>query len=156
MTTFDIRAAIPDDTSQLLELMRALAIFENYIDRFAVSAAAVHKAGFGPNQTFTGIVAEDKNTQQLIGMAIIYVIPWTYTLNPKLILKELYVHEHARGRGVGHALVSNVKLYAKNIGADHIAWTVMLGNTAAEKFYTSLGGMPDKKWNNWILPIEVV
>jgi GNAT superfamily N-acetyltransferase len=156
MTGFVIRTAIPDDTLQLVDLMRALAIFENYIDRFAVSADAVHKAGFGPNRTFTGIVAEDKNTQQLIGMAIIFVIPWTYTLRPRLVLKELYVHENARGRGVGHALMGSVKLYAKGIGADHIAWTVMLGNTVAEKFYTSLGGIPDKKWNNWILPVDVV
>jgi GNAT superfamily N-acetyltransferase len=156
MTGFAIRTAVPDDTPQLLDLMRALAIFENYIDRFAVSADAVYKAGFGPNRIFTGIVAEDNNTQQLIGMAVVYVIPWTYTLYPKLILKELYVHENARGRGVGHALMGYVKLYAKTIGADHIAWTVMLGNTAAEKFYTSLGGIPDKKWNNWIWLVDDV
>ncbi len=147
-----VRLAVPEDTDRLLELMMGLARFEEYIDEFAVTRESILQHGFGDKRLFTAFVAE--HDDDLVGMAVTYPIPWTYTLRPKLVLKELYVDEAARSMGVGKVLMDSVKAHARSINAAEIIWTVMTGNAAAEYFYRSLGASPDRKWNNWTLRLD--
>ena len=147
-----VRLAVPKDADRLLELMRELARFEDYINEFAVTRESILEHGFGDALLFTAIVAEHED--DLVGMAVTYPILWTYTLRPKLVLKELYVVEAARNMGTGKALMEAVISHARSIGAAEIIWTVMSGNTAAEGFYRSLGGYSDSKWNNWVLSLD--
>ena len=86
-----VRLAERGDVDRLLELMRGLARFEEYIDRFAVTRESVLEHGFGDARLFTAFVAEQGD--DLVGMAVVYTIPWTYTLRPKVVLKELFVEE---------------------------------------------------------------
>ena len=147
-----VRLAVPKDADRLLELMKGLARYEDYIDQFAVTKESILEHGFGDGRLFTAFVAEHDN--DLVGMAVTYPIHWTYTLRPKLVLKELFVVEAARSMGVGKALMASVTSHARSIGASEVIWTVMTGNAAAEEFYRSLGGLPDRKWNNWTLSLE--
>ena len=147
-----VRLAVTEDTDRLLDLMEGLARFEDYIDQFAVTRESILEHGFGANRIFTAFVAEHED--DLVGMAVTYPILWTYTLCPKLVLKELFVVEVARNLGVGKALMASVKAHGRSIGASEIIWTVMTGNAAAESFYRSLGGLPDRKWNNWALSLD--
>ena len=147
-----VRPAVPEDTDRLLELMRGLARYEDYIDQFAVTRESILDHGFGDERLFTAFVAEHEN--DLIGMAVTYPIHWTYTLRPKLVLKELFVVDSARNMGAGKALMVSVIAHARSMGASEVIWTVMTGNAAAEKFYRSLGGLPDRKWNNWTLRLD--
>ena len=147
-----VRLAVPDDTDRLLELMIGLAHFEDYIDDFSVTRESILDHGFGDDRLFTAFVAE--HDDDLVGMAVTYPIQWTYTLRPKLVLKELYVDEAARSLGAGKALVEAVTAHAKSMNAAEVIWTIMTGNTAAEYFYRSLGASPDSKWNNWTLSLD--
>ncbi len=147
-----VRLAVPEDTDRLLELMIGLAHFEDYIDDFAVTRESILEYGFGDERLFTAFVAE--HDDDLVGMAVTYPIQWTFTLRPKLVLKELYVDEAARSLGVGRALVESVTAHARSMNAAEIIWTVMTGNAAAEYFYRSLGASPDSKWNNWTLSLD--
>ncbi|MET3664759.1 GNAT family N-acetyltransferase [Caulobacter sp. 1776] len=137
----------------LVALMRELAVFEDYADAFAVTEASVIEAGFGPEPRFGALVAEADNGA-LVGMAVHYIIPWTYDLRPTLVLKELFVSPQARGQGVGAALMAALVAEGRRIGAGRINWTVMVGNARAEDFYRGLGGAPDAKWRPWTLPLE--
>ena len=147
-----VRLAERGDVGRLLELMRGLARFEEYIDDFAVTWESVLEYGFGDERLFTAFVAEQG--EDLVGMAVVYTIPWTYTLRPKVVLKELFVEEAARNTGAGKALMEVVVSHARSIGAAELIWTVMDGNRAAEGFYRSLGASPDHKWNNWSLNLD--
>ena len=147
-----VREATPEDVPALLTLMRNLAAFEDYLDAFAVTEQSLHSHGFGSDRLFTAHVAV--GNEVLIGMAITYVIPWTYTMRPKLVLKELFVVSEARGSGAGRHLMSAVASEARFRGCGQILWTVMTGNTAAEHFYRAQGGRPDDKWNNWVLDLD--
>ena len=147
-----VRPAERGDVDRLLELMRGLARFEEYIDDFAVTRGSVLEHGFGDERLFTAFVAEQG--EDLVGMAVVYTIPWTYTLRPKVVLKELFVEEAARNAGAGKALMAAVVSHARSIGAAELIWTVMDGNRAAEGFYRSLGASPDHKWHNWSLNLD--
>lgn len=148
---FIVRDFAASDAPQLLALMRDLARFEDYLDDFAVTEADLLKHGLGKNALFHAFVAVQD--ARLIGMAVTYVIPWTYTRRPRVVLKELFVASDERATGVGKALMAAVSQKARAMNAEHVAWTVMAGNHEAARFYEMRGGRPDQKWENWRLDL---
>lgn len=140
------------DVSAVLALMRALAVFEGYDDKFRVTEADIVEHGLGPSPRFGVFVAERDDA--IVGIAVHYLIPWTYDLKPVVVLKELYVAEAARGMSVGHALVKRLRDHAVGIGASAIRWTVLQSNMPAKAFYRSLDGRPDEVWEIWQLTID--
>ena len=145
-----VRRFVRDDVPQLLELMKGLATFEGYIDEFRVTEADLVRFGLKDAPTFDAWVAVAEEPQ-LLGMAVTYVVPWTFTLAPRLVLKELFVVESARGLGVGTALLRQVARVALDRGCDHVQWTVLQSNEAGAEFYRRHGGQPDEAWQLWNL-----
>ena len=139
------------DVPQLLSLMRGLAKFEGYIDAFEVTEEALLEHGLGHDPKFEAVVAHEEDKADLLGMAVLYAIPWTYDLRPNLVLKELYVDESARGMGVGAALFEAVARRARVLNCSRVLWTVLKGNGDAERFYRQQGGAPDPLWDSWTL-----
>lgn len=148
--TFEVRAFQRQDIPQVLELMKALAVFEGYIDQFAVTEAALEEHGLGDMPRF-GVLVAAEPASRLLGMAVHYTIPWTFDLKPTLVLKELYVSNAARGIGVGHGLMKALATEAMRVGAPRIKWTVLHTNRPAQRFYASLGGRCDEEWQSWYL-----
>lgn len=140
------------DVGAVLVLMRALAVFEGYDDKFRVTEADIVDHGLEPSPRFGVFVAEVDGT--IVGIAVHYLIPWTYDLKPVVVLKELYVAEAARGMSVGHALVERLRDHATSIGASAIKWTVLHSNMPAKAFYRSLDGRADDIWELWKLTID--
>lgn len=57
-----IRKAIEDDSDKVFTLMKELAIFEKYIDAFAITPEIVQESGFRKSPPdFYCIVAEDND-----------------------------------------------------------------------------------------------
>ena len=139
------------DAPRMLTLMRGLAMFERYIDLFAVTEADLIEHGLGAAPRFGAFVAERGG--EVIGLAVHYRIPWTFDMRPVVVLKELFVAEAARGFGAGRALFREVKAYASAIGASRLSWTVLPDNAPAKRFYAIEGGAPDTTWEPWSLPL---
>lgn len=67
-----IRPAEPQDIPQLFELMKQLAVFEQYIDSFAITPDVVKQRGFEKNPLdFYSLVADDDG--MIAGMLVYYV-----------------------------------------------------------------------------------
>jgi ribosomal protein S18 acetylase RimI-like enzyme len=60
-----------------------------------------------------------------------------------LFLKELYVSQQYRGRGIGRALVRQVCGVAMASGCSRVDWTADRDNPLAEGFYRKLGAPVD-------------
>nr|WP_244773416.1 GNAT family N-acetyltransferase [Alysiella crassa]UOP07417.1 GNAT family N-acetyltransferase [Alysiella crassa] len=98
-----IRFAKEQDVTQLFELMKELAIFEHYIDSFAITPEIVLQSGFRKNPPdFHSLVADDNGT--IAGMLVYYFLPYTAQNRPNIYMKELYVSEAYRGQGVGEKI----------------------------------------------------
>lgn len=149
-----IRRAQASDASQLLSLMRGLARFEGYDDRFAVTVHALIERGFSPHRPpeFTAWVAELDGA--LVGYAVIYVIPYTFDLRPTVVLKELFIDEAARGRNIGHDLMTAVIEHARSLNARLVRWQVLPDNEPAKRFYRLHGAAMDADWENWFINLE--
>jgi len=148
---YTVRHACISDTTELLVLMRELARFEGYIEQFCVTENDLLERGLceGSSQQFIAFVAEAGNGEML-GYALVYMVPFTFDLQPNLILKELYVRETRRGIGIGHALMAAVLASAKELGCARLKWDVLQNNMSAQAFYRSIGGLPDSDWESWI------
>jgi len=142
------------DVSQLLILMKKLAEFESYIDHFVVTEADIIGRGLCKKPQFYALVAGREGSESLAGMAVLYIIPYTYTLKPSMVLKELYVKESARGFQLGSTLFEEAKKFASSNKCGQLIWTVMKGNEKAEQFYVSHKSKPDEKWKNWFYKLE--
>lgn len=149
-----IRRAMASDARQLLSMMRGLARFEGYEDRFAVTVEALLERGFSADRPpeFTAWVAELEGA--LVGYAVVYVIPYTFDLRPTVVLKELFIDESARGRNFGHGLMNAVIEHARTLNARLIRWQVLPDNAAAKNFYRQHGAAADADWENWFIELR--
>ena len=149
-----IRRAQAADAPELLSLMRGLARFEGYDDRFAVTVEALIERGFSPHRPpeFTAWVAELDDA--LVGYAVVYVIPYTFDLRPTVVLKELFVDRAARGRNFGRGLMNAVIEHAHSLNARLIRWQVLPENEAAKRFYRQHDAAVDADWENWFIDLS--
>lgn len=148
MTTPVIRKAVEADIPSLLTLMRELAQFERYIDAFAITEEVLREQAFRRSPPdFHCLVAEDAGI--LIGMLVYYFVPFTYRAKPNLIIKELYVAEPQRGKGVGEMLMKAVAQVAEKNDCGQIKWWVAKWNHRSIQFYERLGAKIDGDWHEF-------
>lgn len=133
--------------------MRQLATFEDYIDDFAISIDDLMQHGFpGDNSaTFTAIVAEEGD--KLLGHLVYYLIPFTYDLKPTLFIKELYVDQSVRSKGIGKGLMHLTIQDARNNNCGRLKWDVLSDNINAQQFYQRFGATYDEKWQGYVLKL---
>lgn len=143
-----IRKAQEKDSEQLWRLMRELAVFEKYIDSFAITPEIVRQCGFQKSPPdFHCLVAE--NDDEIIGMLVYYFLPYTAQNRPAIYMKELFVDEKYRGQKVGEQLMIALKNEAKKHNCTQIKWTVAPWNEAGQRFYERLGAKENKDWLNY-------
>jgi ribosomal protein S18 acetylase RimI-like enzyme len=148
-----IRRAVARDVPSLLELMQRLAEFEHYDDDFAVTTDTLIAQGFErkPPDFYAWVAETPYETGMLLGMLVYYLIPFTFRARPTLYIKELYVGDTVRGRGIGEALMRAAAREAVAHGCASIKWQVAEWNTRARAFYEQLGAAADHVWVDYAL-----
>lgn len=145
-----VRHWLERDISSVLPLMSDLAVFEEYIDSFAVTEAVLLEQGFRTSPpSFYCLVAEQGT--QIVGVLVYYFLPFSASAKPELFIKELFVTEAARGHGAGKALMRRAALEARDAGCDGIKWAVADWNEPAKRFYESLGARANPNWISYNL-----
>lgn len=64
--------------------------------------------------------------------------PSTWTTSSYCYLEDLFVAPDVRGRGVGSALIAQVRTAATDAGAHKVYWLTQSGNATARRLYDSL------------------
>lgn len=148
-----IRKLERQDCQQVWQLMRALAVFERYIDSFAITPEIVEECGLNKNPPdFHCLVAAEG--EKIVGIAVYYFLPFTAQNRPAIYLKELYVDEAYRGQQIGEQLMLALKEEAKQHRCLQIKWTVAPWNEAGKRFYAKLGGKQNNEWLNYEWQVE--
>ena len=141
---YKIREALPEDMSQVLELVRELAVFEKEPNEVEVTVDDLVKDGFSEPKKFQCFVAESK--QDILGMALVY--PRYSTWKGSVIhLEDLIITEKMRGSGLGTALLNRVVKYGHSLGVKRISWEVLDWNEPAINFYESKGAKVMRDWD---------
>lgn len=147
-----IRKAAEADSEQLWQLMKELAVFEHYIDSFAITPEVVAHSGFRKDPPdFYSLVAV--HNECIAGMLVYYFLPYTAQNKPAVYLKELYVSDDYRGQKIGERLMEALRTEAINYGCTTIKWTVAPWNKAGMQFYERLGARENKDWLHYEWPL---
>jgi len=97
---------------------------------------------FGPDPICAVIMAELGG--EAAGFLTYYLGVFMDDATPVLHVADFFVREEHRRRGVGTALMQEAHRIARERGASRLFWTVWEKNTAALRFYASLGAAPEQ------------
>jgi GNAT superfamily N-acetyltransferase len=131
-----VRFATADDVPLLLQLIKALAVFERAPDAVVATEDDLRRYGFGAEPRFEAILAFLDG--EPAGCALFHSRFSTWLGRPGLYLEDLYVTEEARGKGVGKRLMARLAAIAVERGWRRIDFHVLDWNPARE-FYHRLG-----------------
>lgn len=143
-----IRKAVEKDSEQIWTLMKELAVFENYIDTFAITPELVREKGFKKQPPdFHCLVAKKEN--HIVGILVYYFLPFTAENRPAIYMKELYVDQNFRGHKIGEKLMFALKQEAIINNCLQIKWNVAPWNASGQKFYERIGASQNNEWLNY-------
>ena len=146
----NIRKAVEADSDKIFVLMEQLAVFEKYINSFAITPEIVKESGFRKSPPdFYCLVAEDREV--IAGILVYYFLPYTAQNRPAIYMKELYVDGNYRGQKIGERLMQALKEEAISHNCVQIKWTVAPWNDAGQRFYERLGANQNNDWLNYEL-----
>lgn len=141
-----IRRATPADVPQILNFIRALAIYEREPDAVTATEAGLLRDGFGPNRFYFCLIAEHEG--QSAGFALYFFNYSTWLGRPGLYLEDLFVHPEFRGLGIGKELLKQVAAIAVENNCPRLQWEVLDWNTPAIDFYKAMGAEFLEEWLN--------
>jgi GNAT superfamily N-acetyltransferase len=146
-----LRPAQKNDAGIILELIRALAVYEREPDAVVATEADLLRDGF-PEQgapKFYVILAEWKGAP--VGFAFYFFNYSTWLGKPGLYLEDLFVKPEARGNGIGKALLRRLAQIALEENCYGMRWQVLDWNQPALDFYERLGARNMKEWYTYRL-----
>jgi GNAT superfamily N-acetyltransferase len=141
-----VSPAQPSDVPALADLMQELDRFygATEVDPLDQRSHQIASMLFGETPAAHVLLARDAS--ELVGMAA-YSYLWPAAgVTASLYLKELYVHQAHRGKGIGRALMQQLCAVAAKNGCSRVEWTTDNDNTSARRFYDALRApvYPDK------------
>ena len=146
-TDFEIRQAEEEDVPEILELIKALAEFENLSEEVVATEELLKITLFGINSPAEVQIAYDKNNT--LGFALYFRSFSTFLGRPGIYLEDLYVRESSRGKGVGEALLRRLAQRTREIGGGRLEWAVLNWNEPAIGFYQKMGAAPLDEWTTY-------
>lgn len=143
MRTITVRSATPADVGTILRFIKGLAEFEHEPDAVKATESDLLRDGFGPAPKFEVLIAEIE--KEAIGFALFFPTYSTWEGRPGLHLEDIFIMEHMRGYGVGHALMARLAAIAVERGCARLELSVLRWNPARE-FYRTLGLQHLDEW----------
>lgn len=139
-----VRRAEVSDFDTVVELIRALAEFENLTPPDSDAVARLRADGWGEIPRFEVWLAE------LDGMAAAYALLFhtysSFLARPTLYLEDIFVLPDYRGRGIGSKLFHHARQLAANRGCGRMEWCCLDWNRQAQRFYESVGARRLDEW----------
>lgn len=146
-----IRDATRSDVPTILAMIRELALYERAPDAAVATPELIEQHlfgdGLGKGPTAEGLIAEIDASP--VGFAVYFHNFSTWLGRPGMYLEDLFVRPHARGAGVGKALLARVARIAESRGCRRLEWAVLDWNTPAIGFYERLGATPMSEWTTF-------
>ncbi len=142
--TISIAKARRDHLPRVVEMMKALAEFENLLHEFKVTESLLERYFFSGKpaaELLVGYLGEE-----IHGYAVFFQNFSTFQGRPGIYIEDIYVDSNSRGRGLGKALIVEVIKIARERGCRRSEWVVLDWNQRAKDFYDSLGAKILSDW----------
>jgi GNAT superfamily N-acetyltransferase len=140
---FSITSATRTDCATVVELVRALAVYEKLEHLMISTAADFERELFGDEAVIECVIAREGETP--VGFALFFHNFSTFLGRKGLYLEDLFVKSECRGKGYGKALLVHLAKLAVARKCGRFEWSVLDWNTPSIKFYEAMGAkvLPD-------------
>src|SRR6266571_819915 len=139
-----ITEATERDAPVILDLIRQLAEYERLADKVTATEDQLRKTLFGARPSAEVLLAAVDG--ETVGFAVFFSNYSTFLAKPGLYLEDLFVKPHARGQGIGTALLARLAQLAVERDCGRVEWSVLDWNEPSIRFYESLGAVAMKEW----------
>lgn len=135
MTDVAIRPLQVDDLAAVVEMAQALAAHHG--DTATLDVAVLRRDALGSVPWITVLVAQ--RGAELLGYAALLPLAQVQFGVRGMDMQNLFVCPHARGQGVGAALVAGCEAYARSLDCRYLAVGTHPESRAAQQVYVALG-----------------
>ena len=139
---FTIRPAVETDFAAILDIIKALALFEKAPEKVTNTVERM----VAEKEYFKCLVATNEN-EEIIAICLYFFAYYTW-VGKSLYLDDLYVLEPYRRQGIASALLDQLFEVARNENCHRIRWQVLNWNETAIQFYKKRGAIIDNEWLN--------
>ena len=139
-----IRAAREQDVPTILGFIRELAEYEKLSHEVVATESMLRQHLFGARPVAEVLIAE--SDAKPVGFALFFHNFSTFLGRTGIYLEDLYVQPHARGRGIGKAMLVRIGKVAVERGCGRVEWSVLDWNEPSIQFYRKLGAVPMSDW----------
>jgi len=140
-----IRKATKNDLSEVLSLIKELALFEKQPQEVTITLEQLEQDGFGEHPLYWIILAVENG--EILGMSFYYIRYSTWK-GRCLYLEDLVVKEKYKQQGIGKLLFEATLKEAKKMDAKLMNWQVLDWNEPAIQFYKKFNAELDDEWIN--------
>ena len=141
----DIRKAVKEDCTRLMELVKELAVYEKAPEEVTVSIDHFIESGFGTQPVWWAFVAEVD--ERVVGFALYYIRYSTWK-GQAMYLEDILITNEMRGKGIGKLLFDRLIEEARDKKFNRIIWQVLDWNEPAINFYKKYNADFDASWIN--------
>lgn len=142
-----IRAAVESDLPLILHLIESLAEYERLRDQCVATEEKLRYTLFGKHPAAEVLIGSIE--KEPMGFALFFHNYSTFLAQPGIFLEDLFVKPEARGKGVGHALLSALARLAVERNCGRLEWNVLDWNELAISFYKRIGAVPMDEWTTY-------
>jgi len=142
-----IRQAGEADFELVADFIRKLADYEKLAHEVRFDDATLHRHLFGPRPAAEVLIGEVDGVP--VGFALFFQTFSTFEGKPGIWLEDLFVEPHARGAGLGRALLSRLAALVIERGGARLEWNVLDWNELGKGFYRSIGAGHVDGWERW-------
>lgn len=135
----EVRRLTADDWNEWRSLWNGYLTFYKTQLPPAVYESSFERLVSTRDNEFEGLVAVDKATNKLIGLAHYLFHRHGWKVENVCYLQDLFVSPDARGRGVGRALIAAVYAKADSAGSPDVYWMTENSNSTARLLYDKVG-----------------
>ena len=139
---YTIRPATEADFPAILEIIKALALFEKAPEKVTNTVEQMK----AEKDFFKCLVAVNDD-EEIIAICLYFFAYYTW-VGKSLYLDDLYVLEPYRKQGIANALLIKLFEIARDEKCNRMRWQVLNWNENAIRFYKKYGTTFDDEWIN--------
>jgi ribosomal protein S18 acetylase RimI-like enzyme len=132
-----VRLATEDDAATIHALIVDLARATGLREKVTSKPEHFGRHGAGDRPAFPAFIAEREG--KALGLCLFFYSFSSWRGELGVYVQDLFVADAARGSGLGRRLIRDTVRLAKQRGATYLRLSVAKENTAAQKFYRSIG-----------------
>ena len=143
MEPLAFRAARREDVPLILEMIRALAEYEQLLSEVVATESVLEEWLFDKKKAEVLFPLLDRKE---IGFALYFHNFSTFLGRAGLYLEDLYIQPEYRGRGYGRKVLQKLAQIAVERGCGRLEWWCLDWNAPSIAFYRGLGAQPMDEW----------